>query len=97
MGHLLWFQCTCAYPLLAHPTMLIRIRPNLPSFQLDPTEQAAAIAAFDAPDKVQASGIRAAGQKYFTLQANDRSIYGKKGVSAFHNRDVHDTVIGRIC
>jgi len=30
------------------------------------------------PDSLQASGFRLAGQKYFTLQVNDRSVYGKK-------------------
>lgn len=36
--------------------------------------------AFNNPGSAQASGIRLAGQKFFTLQANDRSIYGKKAV-----------------
>ncbi len=36
--------------------------------------------AFDSPDAVQASGIRAAGDKYFTLVAGERSVYGKKQV-----------------
>ncbi len=36
--------------------------------------------AFKDPTTTQASGIRLAGQKFFTLQANDRSVYGKKGV-----------------
>lgn len=38
--------------------------------------------AFNNPGSAQASGIRLAGQKFFTLQANDRSIYGKKAVRA---------------
>lgn len=36
--------------------------------------------AFNNPGSAQATGIRLAGQKFFTLQANDRSIYGKKAV-----------------
>ncbi|KAF9449876.1 Profilin/allergen [Macrolepiota fuliginosa MF-IS2] len=38
----------------------------------------AIVSGFNAPDQVQANGIRAAGQKFFTLQAGERSIYGKK-------------------
>lgn len=38
------------------------------------------INAFVDPTSTQASGFRLAGQKYFTLQVNDRSIYGKKQV-----------------
>lgn len=36
---------------------------------------------FSSPDGLQASGIHVDGKKYFTLQANERSIYGKQGVS----------------
>ncbi|KAI0071356.1 profilin [Panus rudis PR-1116 ss-1] len=50
-----------------------------PGYSLSPEEQKALIDGFASPDKVQASGIRLAGQKFFTLSANDRSIYGKKG------------------
>jgi len=49
-----------------------------PGFDLSPTEQTAIINAYKDLPGTQANGIRAAGQKYFTLQANDRSIYGKK-------------------
>jgi profilin len=38
------------------------------------------VAAFASPDQAQANGIRLAGQKFLTIQANDRSVYGKKGV-----------------
>lgn len=48
--------------------------------QLSADEQKAIIAAHKNTDQVQANGIRLAGEKYFTLQANDRSIYGKKQV-----------------
>jgi len=37
------------------------------------------VAAFGSAETVQASGVTLAGTKYFTLQANERSIYGKKG------------------
>jgi len=49
-----------------------------PGFTLDQTEQTAIINAHKKPDQTQANGVRAAGQKYFTLQANERSVYGKK-------------------
>lgn len=50
--------------------------------QLSPDEQKAAVKAFNDFDATQANGIRLSGQKYFTLSANERSIYGKKGVRA---------------
>ncbi|KAI5481816.1 hypothetical protein MNV49_000093 [Pseudohyphozyma bogoriensis] len=50
-----------------------------PGYTLDTTEQSNIVGAFVDPSKVQAEGIRAAGTKFFTLQANDRSVYGKKG------------------
>ncbi|KAG8934975.1 profilin, required for normal timing of actin polymerization in response to thermal stress [Tulasnella sp. 419] len=49
-----------------------------PGFNLSPEEQAAIIKAFDDTATTQATGVRIAGQKYFTLSVNDRSIYGKK-------------------
>jgi Profilin. len=52
--------------------------------QLSVEEQKAIVGAFaneQSLEKVQASGLRLAGNKFFTLQANDRSIYCKKGVS----------------
>lgn len=48
------------------------------SFQLSLDEQKAIVSAFNNPETTQASGIRLAGQKFFTLQCNARSIYGKK-------------------
>ncbi|KAF9223114.1 profilin [Gyrodon lividus] len=47
-------------------------------YNLSLDEQKAAIAAFSKPAEVQASGIRLGGQKFFTLQCNERSVYGKK-------------------
>ncbi|PCH37187.1 profilin [Wolfiporia cocos MD-104 SS10] len=49
-----------------------------PGYTLSAQEQQAITAAFSNPDAALASGVRLAGQKFFTLQANDRSIYGKK-------------------
>ncbi|OCH84795.1 profilin [Obba rivulosa] len=49
-----------------------------PGYTLSADEQKAAINAFTSPDAIQASGVRLAGQKFFTLQANPRSVYGKK-------------------
>ena len=54
--------------------------PRHPRPQLSAQEQKDVVAAFNSPAAAQASGIRLAGQKFFTLQANDRSIYGKKAV-----------------
>jgi len=47
-------------------------------FNLSAQEQATIIKAHNDLDGTQAHGIRAGGQKYFTLQADERSIYGKK-------------------
>jgi len=48
-------------------------------FTLSPEEQAATVQAFNSLSKTQETGVRLAGQKYFTLQAEGRSIYVKKG------------------
>ena len=50
--------------------------------QLSIDEQKAVIAAFKDPSKTQAQGVRLGGQKFFTLSASERSIYGKKQVCA---------------
>jgi len=50
-------------------------------FVLQPDEQAAILTAFADPGKTQANGVRLAKEKYFTLQANARSVYGKKGAN----------------
>ncbi|SCV66884.1 BQ2448_5530 [Microbotryum intermedium] len=47
-------------------------------YELAPDEQANIVKAFSDPSSAQANGIRAAGNKFFTLAANERSIYGKK-------------------
>lgn len=52
-----------------------------PGFDVSPKEASALISGFDDPSPLQAGGLHIAGKKYFTLQANDRSIYGKSGVS----------------
>ncbi|KAK0466815.1 profilin [Desarmillaria tabescens] len=49
-----------------------------PGYNLSTEEQNAIIKGYTNLTSVQASGIRVAGQKFFTLQANERSIYGKK-------------------
>lgn len=51
-----------------------------PLLQLTLDEQKAIRESFSNPDKALTSGIKLAGQKFFTLQANDRSVYVKKGV-----------------
>ncbi|KAL1671609.1 profilin [Schizophyllum commune] len=50
-------------------------------YELSPAEQAAILAAFGDAASVQANGLRLAGEKYFTLQVTDRSVYLKKGAS----------------
>lgn len=54
--------------------------PRHPAAQLSAQEQKDIVNAFNSPGAAQASGIHLAGQKFFTLQANERSIYGKKQV-----------------
>lgn len=48
--------------------------------QISPSEQTAIIEGLAHPEEVQASGVRIAGIKYFTLQAEPTRIYGKQGV-----------------
>ena len=48
--------------------------------QLPLPEQKAVIAGFDNLDHTRTNGITLAGTKYFTISANERSIYGKKAV-----------------
>jgi hypothetical protein len=55
--------------------------PPLPLIQLSAAEQAALVSGFDDAAPLQSGGLYAAGKKYFTLEANARSIYGKQGVS----------------
>lgn len=50
--------------------------------QVAPEEQSALVRGFADNASIQGSGIKLNKQKYFTLQANDRSIYGKQGVRA---------------
>jgi profilin len=52
-----------------------------PGFNVSPQEQSALTKGFDDPSPLQSGGLHVAGKKYFCLQANDRSIYGKAGVS----------------
>ncbi|TCD68130.1 profilin, required for normal timing of actin polymerization in response to thermal stress [Steccherinum ochraceum] len=49
-----------------------------PGYTLSAQEQSAIVQAFHDSGAATASGVRLAGQKFFVLQANDRSIYGKK-------------------
>ncbi|EGG06816.1 uncharacterized protein MELLADRAFT_35827, partial [Melampsora larici-populina 98AG31] len=49
------------------------------NFQVSPEEQSALTRGFEDQSTVQASGVHLAGVKYLTLQANERSIYGRKG------------------
>ncbi|GAA5900430.1 hypothetical protein JCM8208_005359 [Rhodotorula glutinis] len=47
-------------------------------YNLATEEQNAIVAAFNDPSSAQASGVRAAGTKFLTIRADDRSVYGKK-------------------
>ncbi|GAA5944851.1 profilin [Sporobolomyces koalae] len=47
-------------------------------YNLSTEEQGAVVKAFQDPANAQANGIRATGQKFFCLSANERSVYGKK-------------------
>ncbi|KAJ7705607.1 profilin [Mycena rosella] len=48
-------------------------------YTLSAEEQKAVIGAFSNVESVQASGLKLAGVKFFTVQITDNSIYGKKG------------------
>jgi len=50
-------------------------------FTLAQDEQNALLTAHANAEKTQSSGLRVAGEKYFTLSANERSVYGKKGAN----------------
>ncbi|KAI0067065.1 profilin [Artomyces pyxidatus] len=47
-------------------------------YTLSAEEQRSIISDFGNPEKAQANGFRLAGQKFFTVKADERSIYGKK-------------------
>ncbi|KAL0575300.1 profilin, required for normal timing of actin polymerization in response to thermal stress [Marasmius crinis-equi] len=49
-----------------------------PGLTLSTEEQKAIVDGFNNPPQVQASGLRLAGDKYFALSANDKSIQLKK-------------------
>ncbi|KAJ1566906.1 profilin, required for normal timing of actin polymerization in response to thermal stress, partial [Cladochytrium tenue] len=48
-------------------------------FSVAPQEITALVAAFTDASGIRASGLHISGVKYFTLRADDRSIYGKQG------------------
>jgi len=45
---------------------------------LSPAEQAAVLSVFTDQTKATQSGVTLAGQKFFTLQVDDKALYGKK-------------------
>ncbi|TPX54254.1 hypothetical protein PhCBS80983_g05986 [Powellomyces hirtus] len=47
-------------------------------FSVGPAEAAAIVKGFTDPSGLRASGIFIVGEKYMTLRADDRAIYGKK-------------------
>ncbi|KAL2038689.1 hypothetical protein N7G274_008447 [Stereocaulon virgatum] len=52
-----------------------------PNFKLEPAEIKAVLASYaeKEPKPIFETGFKVAGEKYFTLKADDRSVYGKKG------------------
>ncbi|KAI5122862.1 hypothetical protein M0805_003155 [Coniferiporia weirii] len=48
-------------------------------YNLSTEEQRAIVAAFNNPGEAQSHGVKLAGQKFFTLQATEQHLYGKKG------------------
>jgi len=50
-------------------------------FAVTPVEAKALVAGFKDANALRAGGLHLAGHKYFTLKADDRSIYGKKGAA----------------
>ncbi|KAI0646234.1 profilin [Trametes meyenii] len=49
-----------------------------PGYTLSADEQKAIVNSFNNPDEARAHGFRLASQKFLTLRADERSIYGKK-------------------
>jgi hypothetical protein len=68
-------------PELLHPiyTLIPTMRYHTHN-QISPQEQQAIVNGFKDAKAVQESGVRVAGNKFFVIQANDGSIYGKKQV-----------------
>ena len=56
-------------------------------WQLSPQEITNLVKGFDDPSPLQAGGIHVNGKKYFALQANPRSIYGKQSVRGIPRRE----------
>ncbi|KAG0142588.1 hypothetical protein CROQUDRAFT_662377 [Cronartium quercuum f. sp. fusiforme G11] len=52
-----------------------------PNFTITPKEQTDLTRGYEDLTSIQASGIHLGGVKYLTLQADERSIYGRKGGS----------------
>lgn len=55
------------------------VRAASTGYTLSPEEQQAIIDGYKHPEHIQASGLRLAGQKFFTLQVVERSIYLARG------------------
>jgi hypothetical protein len=64
----------CAINMLSFPY------PSIQLSQLTSQEQKEILTSHADPEKIQAHGLLLAEKKFFTLQANDRSIYLKKAV-----------------
>ncbi|CAG8441518.1 13519_t:CDS:2 [Ambispora gerdemannii] len=52
-----------------------------PGFTVSSAEFDVVFKAFNDPKHIQANGLHVDGKKYFTLRADDRSIYGKEGAN----------------
>lgn len=68
-----------------------------PDFTVSSEEQKALLDGFNGHMKLFQTGIQANGKKYTTLQADDRSIYGKHGTDTFVAVKTKQTFLVGIC
>ncbi|EMR09595.1 hypothetical protein PNEG_02179 [Pneumocystis murina B123] len=64
-----------------------------PGFDLKLNELSTLASGFDNPSQVQASGFYLSQQKYVTIRAEDRSIYGKQGCEGVYCVRTHKVII----
>ncbi|OJJ77066.1 hypothetical protein ASPBRDRAFT_36259 [Aspergillus brasiliensis CBS 101740] len=63
--------------ILSHD--LSGVEASSPGFSVSPTELQSLVAAFKDKDVAFANGITVGGEKFVTIKADERSLYGKKG------------------
>ncbi|WP_411026612.1 profilin, partial [Salmonella sp. s54395] len=74
--NLLATKSVCHVAIIGHNGSIWAVSEGL---QLQPGEVNAITNGFKSDSPLLASGVRFGGLKYFTLQANDKEIFGKKG------------------